>query len=294
MVEIVYENEAWLPFFVDALDEIGVSHRLNFIETTELNLSQPPDNVIFFNRVSPSAHARGHRLSHIRAEQYLEYLAAYNRVVINDKRTIDYELSKVAQYQLLKRHGLAYPPTVFGSDREELISASGRLIFPVLTKHNCSGNGIGMHRFDRPAELRSYLQSEEFEPSPDGILLIQQYIEPRHDRVTRVELIDGELVYGLHADTSAGFGLCPAAADGGDGSPFALIPDFEHPLVAKYQNLMDETGFDMAGIEFVESVNGMTYTLDINGTTTYAQSIEQASGGLARQAFQRMIKKRLG
>ncbi len=305
VVEIIYENEAWLPFFVEALDEIGVKHRLNFIEETELDLNQPPDNVIFLNRVSPSAPSRGHRLSHIRAEQYLEYLAAYHRVVVNDKRTIDYELSKVAQYQLLKRHGLSYPNTVFGSDVADLARAAGRLIFPVVTKHNCSGKGIGIHKFDTMAALSEYLHSEEFEPSPDGIMLVQEYIEPRHERITRVELVDGELVYALHSSTAAGFDLCPADACGPDASGqsgavcdingvFEYVEGFEHPLVEKYIDLAKNAGFDMVGIEFMESLNGTVYTYDINGTTNYSPDVEAQSGHKARRAFQEMIRRRLG
>ena len=146
MIELIYENKDWLPFFKDALDEIDAEYRLNKIDEFELDLNQPPDNILYINRISPSSHTRGHNIAYINGEQYLEYLASYNRTVINDYRTINYELSKVEQIKLLKRHGLSYPQTVFGSDIIELIKAAAQMPLPFLTKHNCSGKGLGIQR----------------------------------------------------------------------------------------------------------------------------------------------------
>lgn len=305
MVEIIYENSDWLPFFQTALDEIEVPFRLNFIEEMQLDLNQPPDNIIYLNRVSPSCHSRGHHQSIIRGEQYLDFLASYNRKVINGVRTIGVETSKVLQYKLLQRFGILFPETVFSSEIDELLEMAKRLTFPVLTKHNRSGKGLGIKKFDRPATLRDYLHSKEYIPSPDGILLAQEYIEPKDNRITRVELTDGKLVYAFHSSCEQGFELCPADAcridqpqelvstAPLDGNLFEYIENFEHPLVVEYIELAEVAAFDMVGIEFVENSEGATYTYDINGTTNYSPDVEKASGHLAKKAFQRLIKKLL-
>lgn len=305
MVEFIYENPDWLPFFTDALDEIKVSYRLNKIDEFQLNLNQPPDDILYINRISPSSHARGNDKAFILGEQYLEYLATYNRKVINNFRTINYELSKVEQIKLLKRHGLAYPQTIFGSNKDEIIKASAQLPLPILTKHNCSGKGLGITFCNTVAELKEYLYSENFVPSPDGILLVQEYIKPKHDRITRVEICDSKLVYAFHASTEQGFELCPADAckietksqavceiSEGD-SLFTYIPEFSHPLVSKYIEICKSAGYDMAGIEFVEAVNGALYTYDINGTTNYSPDVEISSGHLAKKAFQDLVLKKM-
>ncbi|KAA3634963.1 MAG: alpha-L-glutamate ligase [Calditrichaeota bacterium] len=305
MIEIIFENEDWLPFFKEALNEINVPFRLNKITEFQIDLNQPPDNIIFLNRISPSSHTRGNQDAFILGEQYLEYLATYNRTVINDYRTINYELSKVEQIQLLKRHGLAYPKTSFGSEKDELVKMAHSMPLPFLTKHNCSGKGLGIHVFNTVEEFEEYINSDEYIPSPDGILLLQEYIKPKDDRITRVEIIDGELVYAFHSSTAQGFELCPADACRIDvqksgavceiegDSLFTYLPDFKHQIVSKYIEICQAVGFDMAGIEFVEAVNGAVYTYDINGTTNYSPDIEKASGDKAKIAFQQMIQKRL-
>ncbi len=305
MVELIYENSDWLPFFTKALDEIDAEYRLNKIDELKLDLNQPPDNILYINRISPSSHTRGHNHAYIIGEQYLEYLASYNRTVINDYRTINYELSKVEQIKLLKRHGLSYPQTVFGSEKEELIKAAAQMPLPFLTKHNCSGKGLGITLCNTVAELKEYLNSDAYIPSPDGILLLQEYIKPKNDRVTRVEICDGKLVYAFHSSTEQGFELCPADAcrieaksqavceiSEGD-SLFTYLPDFTHQIVSKYIEICNDAGFDMAGIEFVEAINGAIYTYDINGTTNYSPDVEKASGDMAKKAFQKLALKKL-
>lgn len=305
MVEIIYENEDWLPFFIEALDEIDVPYRLNKITEFKLDLNQPPDNIIYLNRISPSSHTRGNKDAFILGEQYLEFLASYNRTVINDYRTINYGLSKVEQIRLLKRHGLAYPRTSFGSEIDELINSAHSMPLPLLTKHNCSGKGLGIRIFETVAGLEKYLKSDEFVPSPDGILLLQEYIKPKNDQITRVEIADGKLVYAFHASTEQGFELCPADAcrvdvqtsaavcDVNGNSLFTFIPDFKHQIVDKYIEICNAAGFDMAGIEFVEATNGAVYTYDINGTTNYSPDVEKESGFKAKNTFQQMIRNRI-
>ena len=56
MVEIIYENKDWLQFFEAALTEIDIPYRLNNIEEFELDLNQPPDDIVYLNRISPSSH----------------------------------------------------------------------------------------------------------------------------------------------------------------------------------------------------------------------------------------------
>lgn len=323
MIELIYENDDWLPFFEKALDEVGVPYRLNFIENLQLDMNQPPDNILYLNRVSPSSHTRGHFQSIINCEQYLEYLDAYNRRVINGAATLTFEHSKVDQYRLLKRLGMSYPRTVFSSQPKELARMAAHLTFPVLTKHNCSGKGLGIERFDSVAQLNEQLLADETDDrlssgdrstkydlitaagSPDGIYLVQEYIEPRGNRITRVEIIDGQLVYAFHARCDQGFELCPADAclvgsgDGKSSAPdadaalFEFIPDFEHPLVSKYCDLCQQAGYDMAGIEFVESMSGSLYTYDINGTTNYSPDVERQSDNKARIAFQKLVRRLL-
>jgi len=210
---------------------------------------------------------------------YLEYLAAFNRRVINDIRTLNYEMSKVEQYRLLKRHGLAYPSTVFSSEISELIKAAKQIAFPVLVKHNRSCKEYGMKRCDSLAELTQYLYSPDLIPSPDEIFLVQEYIESKENWITRVQIIDGQLVYAYRESIQG---------------KAAFIPDFNHPIVEKYIEITKNTGYDIVNFEFIESQTGSLYTFDINGTLFFKKEIENQSNYPAKKAFQTFIRKLMG
>lgn len=306
MLEIIYENPDWLPFFEEALKEEKIPYRLNFIDTHEWNPSTSPDPMLYLNRISPSSHTRGHHNAVEKGRDYLTYLSAHHSAVLNPLNTLQYEMSKVAQYQLLEKQGLRTPKTVSATDRKPLLELAKKFPFPLMTKHNCSGKGLGIKLFDTYRELENYLHSEDYIPSPDGILLLQEYIQPKGDRITRVEVVDGKLLYALHSSTAQGFELCPADACNVErrglsqavcevgGSLFTYIPDFQHEVLDPYLKLARENHFDLVGIEFVEDENGVAYTYDINLTTNYSPDVEKTSGHEGKKAFQRMIKRRLG
>jgi hypothetical protein len=103
--------------------------------------------------------------------------------------------------------------------------------------------------------LIEYLDGPEFEPSVDGITLLQSYVRAPTPHITRVEFIGQELLYAVRVDTSEGFELCPADACGVSASAcpvsapasiehtekFAIIDDFRHPLVEAYRSFMVHT-----------------------------------------------------
>lgn len=302
MIEIIYENPDWLPFFEEALAEVKIPYRLAFIEELAFDSNTPPGDIVYLNRISPSSHTRGHSKTFERGKRYLEYLAIHRRRVLNGINSFHYEISKQKQFLLLDQLKIRYPKTIFGKDLRELFGRAKGLRFPLLTKHNCSGKGLGIELFQDLVTLRDYLFSDHFIPSPDGILMLQEYIAPKGDRITRVEITGGKLVYAFHSSTAQGFELCPADAcqakrpqlapavcETGP-SLFQYIPDFEHPLVASYIRLCEAGNFDLAGIEFLEDQNGTAYTYDINGTTNYSSVVERASGGKAKRAFQELVK----
>lgn len=305
MLEIIYENPDWLPFFETALKEVNIPYRLNFIDTHEWNPATLPDPILYLNRVSPSSHTRGHFHAVTKGRDYLANLSHHHSAVINPLNTLHYEMSKLAQYQLLQKYGLRTPKTVSHTDRNQLLETAKKLPFPLMTKHNCSGKGLGIKLFDAYGALENYLHSEDYIPSPDGILLLQEYIQPKGNHITRVEVVDGKLLYALHSSTAQGFELCPADACSLErrglsqavcevgGSLFSYIPDFDHEVLEPYLTLASENHFDLVGIEFVEDEQGVAYTYDINATTNYSPDVEKASGQKAKKAFQRLVSNRL-
>ncbi len=157
-----------------------------------------------------------------------------------------------------------------------------------------------MRRHDSHEEFDAWVDGPEFEPSPDGITLLQENLFAAAPFVTRVEFAGGEFVYAVRVDTSAGsFELCPAeacalpGADGVEPEPLFRIRDeitAQHPLVQQYRAFLDDAGIGIAGIEFIETVDGRRVTYDVNTNTNYNPDVEAG----AAVSGPRQIARHLG
>ena len=87
--------------------------------------------------------------------------------------------------------------------------ASREIRFPALVKPNVGGSGALIERIETPAELDARADSLDF--GPDGVALLQEYIEPRDGAIVRVEVLDGHMLYAIRIVRRADqFNLCPA------------------------------------------------------------------------------------
>lgn len=307
-LHILYENPAWLPPLESALVRRGVDYELHHTDGGSFDLAGEPPLGVFLNRMSPSSHTRGHQGGVRFAAEYLEHLEAHGRRVINGSRAFALELSKVRQDRALRAFGIPTPPTVAVVGRGRLRDAARTLGVPFVTKHNQGGKGLGVRLFESLPAFDAYVESPDFVESPDQVTLLQRYVRPAQPYITRVEIVDGEFQYAIRSSTEEGFHLCPAV-ECADDSPhcpaegegkFSLREDVtaDDPLVRRYTELMRALCIDVAGIEFVEDVEGFRYTYDINGTTNYNADVEARHGldgmdaiaGLAARA----IRERVG
>ena len=105
-----------------------------------------------------------------------------------------------------------------------LAAAARKLPVPFISKHNQGGKGLGVRMFASHAEYDAYLAGPDYEPPVDGITLLQEYLVAAQPQITRVEIVGGEFVYAITADTArGGFQLCPADACAvGPGGPGGL------------------------------------------------------------------------
>jgi hypothetical protein len=130
----------------------------------------------------------------------------------------------------------------------------------------------------------------------DGITLLQEYVPAARPYITRVEIVDGELVYAIAADTArGGFQLCPAdacAADGGAGL-FTLRNGFDHPIVGRYQDFARRHGVEVAGFEFIETAEGRLVTYDVNTNTNYNADVEAVAPRSGPARIARLLRRLL-
>lgn len=280
-VHILFENPAWLPPLVEALEAEGLSYELHEIWQGLIDAGAEPAPGIYLNRMSPSSHTRGHLESVDLMVETLAWLEGYGRRVVNGSRAFALEVSKLRQDMALNRYGILTPRTVLCVGDEQVIAAARSFDGPFITKHNQGGKGLGIKLFRSAEELEDHVASPDYDAGPKGQMLVQQYIEPKEPHITRVELVGDRFLFAMQSATTDGFELCPSDAcqvppQGPDvcpvdgGAKFAPSPvTADDPLVQKYLRLMKAEGLEIAGIEFVEGQDGRRYTYDINGTTNY-------------------------
>ncbi len=302
-VHVIHENDAWVEPLRVAFDEIDVPFSEWFIDDGSLDLGAEPPQGVFYNRMSASSHTRGHRFAPELTAGILAWLESHGRRVVNNGRALQLEVSKIAQYEALRRYGIRTPHTIAAVGNDALLHAARQFDGRFITKHNRAGKGLGVKLFDNVPVLETHLHSGAFEPSVDGITLIQQYIAAPQPFITRVEFVGGKFLYAVRVDTSLGFELCPAdvcqVGDAfcpvGESAPataaprFSIIENFSHPIVERYARFIADNGIGIAGIEFITDREGELWTYDVNTNTNYNPDAEKVAGKYGMRAIARYL-----
>jgi hypothetical protein len=292
-VHVIHENDAWVEPLRAAFEAAGTPFEEWFLDTGTLDLTRPPPEGVFYNRMSASSHTRGHIYAPEYAGAVIEVLERHGRTVVNGRRALQLELSKVAQYQALALHGIPTPATVAVVGRENIPDAAARLGYPLILKHNRAGKGLGVRLIRSAAGLQEALAglalSEDADAHPrDGIWLVQRYIEAPETFITRAEFVGGRFLYAVRVDTSEGFQLCPADACAvppaatcpaeARGPKFRILDGFTHPLIHRMEAFLLANGIGIGAIEFITDRDGATFAYDVNTNTNYNAEAELAAG----------------
>ncbi|MBU9724283.1 MULTISPECIES: ATP-grasp domain-containing protein [Bacillaceae] len=306
-VFILHENDEWTKPLIDALAELQVPFEDWHLHQGVVPLDEVPPEGIFYNRMSASSHTRGHRYAPELTHATLTWLEGHGRRVLNGRNALQLELSKVAQYEALKRYDVLVPKTTAVMGNEALCIATESFPSPFITKHNRAGKGLGVHKFDSKTSLKEWVVSNKIEPSIDGVMLLQEYISSPTQTITRCEFIGGKFMYAVQVDTSEGFELCPAEAceigeqfcptDGSNNSitkpKFEIIENYESPLIEKYEKFLQGEGIYFAGIENITDSDGKVYTYDVNTNTNYNPQAEEKAGIFGMKEAARKLKEEL-
>jgi hypothetical protein len=278
-VHVIHENSDWIGPFADAFEDQGIPWEEWFLDDGVLDLDSLPPKGVFYSRMSASAHSRGHTNSKDYTRAVLSWLESHGRTVVNGRRVVEMEMSKIDQHTALRAAGFDVPRTVAVVGGEDLLVEAKGFDLPFITKHNQGGKGLGVRRFDSYEDFSRYIDGEAFELPVDGITLIQEYVEPKAGFVTRVELVGGEFLYALTADTRLGFELCPAdECDVPDGGLFHWREGYDDPIVHRYLEFARRWDIGIAGFENIETADGRTVTYDVNTNTNYNPVVDAESG----------------
>lgn len=312
-IHVIHENDAWVEPLRAAFASLDAPFEEWFLDRGRLDLRQAPPAGVFFNRMSASSHTRGHTYAPEYTGAVIEWLEAHDAVLVNGRRALQLELSKVAQYQALGRAGIPVPDTIAVIGTENIGEAARSLGFPVILKHNRAGKGLGVQLILSEQGLAEALERLAADPDPhaqpqsvdshahprDGIWLVQRYIRAPEPFITRAEFVGGKFLYAVRVDTSEGFELCPADAcqvDPGAACPavapaakFRIVEGFSHPLLPRMEAFLKANQVGVGAIEFITDESGETFAYDVNTNTNYNPDAERAAGVSGMGAIAKLL-----
>ena len=249
---------------------------------------------VIVNRTSPSSHRRGHGGVLFYAEPLLTHWEAVGVPVINAVAAWRFEKSKALQIGLFERLGVRYPRTIVVNHRDQLLKAGEGVRFPALVKPNVGGSGALIERVESRAELEARAAALDF--GPDGVALLQEYVEPADGAIVRVEVLDGRYLYAIRiVRAGAEFNLCPAdicqapaaatpaalAAGPADARPGISVTRHDAPreVVERVLALARAASIDVGGVEYlVGRDDGGVYFYDVNATSNFVANAPEVLG----------------
>jgi hypothetical protein len=282
MIVVIHENKEWMPPFEEAFKALHLEYEFWYVPEMNLNFQDVPAEAVYYNRISASSHTRDHRYEPELALGILEWLERYSRTVVNGSRALDLEISKIRQYQELEKYKILTPKTFASVRVNEIVNGADQIGFPLISKHNRSGKGLGVCKIDNKIALKEFIASPSFESSPDGINLLQKYIHAPSNTIIRMEFVGSKFVYAVEVDTSEGFELCPAddcQIDSnwptGTAPKFSILQDFEIKNLPDYESFLADNDIGIAGIEIIIDEDGVVWTYDVNTNTNYNSDAEE-------------------
>jgi hypothetical protein len=283
---ILYEHPTWFKPLFERLDALGTKYDL--LHAAHLSWDPACHSLpytLIVNRMSPSAHLRGHANAISAARAFLHYVESLGIEVVNGAASFDLETSKAAQLELLGRLSLRYPRARVINAIADAPVAADDLNFPVALKPNIGGSGAGIHLFETPWELRRAAQLGEIDLGIDGTALVQEWLPARGGAVVRVEVLQGAFLYAIRITPpkEGGFNLCPADICR-DPEPAAGYCAAEAPkrqmrieaytpppkVIASALRIAEAAHLDVGGIEYlVNARDGQVYFYDINALSNF-------------------------
>jgi biotin carboxylase len=293
-IAILDEHPEWSARLIAELDRRGLPwEKIDHSNHAYDPRDREPRFSVIVNRTSPSSATRGHGGVLFYAEPLLAHWEALGIPVVNPVASWRFEKSKALQLGLFERLGIRYPRTLVVNHRDQVPAAADRLSFPIVVKPNVGGSGAGIVRFDSRADLETRLATLDL--GPDGVALVQEYIEARDGAIVRIEVLDGRYLYAIRiVRTGDRFNLCPADvcsvealpvdslnACPVDAAPVLDVRRFDAPREAidAAIRLTRVASIDVGGVEYlVGRDDGRIYFYDVNATSNFVANAPEVLG----------------
>jgi hypothetical protein len=293
-IAIYFEHPEWFrPLFAE-LDRRGTAYAKLDASCHSYDPTAITNCAFLFNRMSASAHLRGHARAIFFARDFLAHVGRHGTRVINGSKAFGYEISKAAQLSLLHSLGIPFPRSRVVNSLREVERHALAIGFPVIVKPNIGGRGAGIVRLNSMAELGHALAANLIDLGIDGIALVQEFIPPRNGHITRVETLGGRFLYAMKVFISGeNFNLCPAeicdveranerAMCLADGPKTGLkVEPYQPPLevIGMVARIVESAGIDVGGVEYItDARTGRHLFYDINALSNFVADAPRILG----------------
>jgi hypothetical protein len=280
-IAVLHEHSGWHAPLFDELARRGIrSLSLDASDAGDLDRLS-----LVFNRMSASAWTRGNGEALQKTPGLLRRLETSGIPVVNGSTAFSYEISKRSQIELFEREGVRHPRTQVVQGLEDLMELETDFRFPILVKPNTGGSGAGIESFDTLAELGAVVSDGAIELGPDGTGLVQERLPARGEAISRLEILDGELLYAISLKLQPdSFNLCPAdycLLEGSTVNPVDLVKQIDPPTgsVSAAIRLLKSAGADLGSVEYlVNDSDGEAYFYDLNVNSNYVADAVRVVG----------------
>jgi len=309
-IAVLYEHPEWFKPLFATLDRRGLPWVPVDAAALAWDPTVHPGFSLLVNRMSPSAWTRGHGHAIQSTLAYLHYVQRWGIPVINGLDAWRLEISKSAQLDLFEQLGMPYPRARVINHPSQAPAAARGLRFPIVVKPNIGGSGAGIQRFDSSDELHRAVVGGTVALGMDDTALVQEFLPAEGGHITRLEILQHELLYAIRITPPRGhgFNLCPAdicqVDDEGPGSkvegpesafevcpvkPAMQIEATTAPVevVAQALAISRAAGLDVCGIEFlVDQRDGRPYFYDVNALSNF---VTDAARVVGFDPFERLV-----
>lgn len=309
-IGIFYEHPTWFgPLFAE-LERRQIPFVKIAAEAHQYDpLEKEPPFSLFINRMSSSAHLRGHVQGYFHVTNYLFHLERLGVPVINGLAAQQIESSKAKQLALLSGLGLKFPKSKVVNHVSQIVSAARTLQFPIVVKANIGGSGAGIVRFDTLKGLEQAIHAEQISLGIDHTALVQEYLVPKGGHIIRVETLNKKFLYAIKVHTTGeSFNLCPAELCQVPEPTDALACLTEAPrkgikveaytpsseIIEQVERIAEAANLDVGGIEYlVSETDGENYFYDINALSNFVADAVNVVGFNPYVTFVDYIEERL-
>lgn len=193
-IVLLYESEEWSTYALQKrIQEQGIPCRLVCMEDG-IPWEKFSDCDLVVDRIFASAQFRGHERSLGSMPGSIAYLREKQIPMLNPYQSHFYEVNKELSTRVLSDHGLPVPKVYGtfqkreGSKPEDILNTlPAKIGYPCIVKPNCGGRTTYIYIIHKEKELGDSLSQ-----IPEIEMLVEEYIEPVHGFLTRIEVIGGE------------------------------------------------------------------------------------------------------